>query len=348
MNEFEFTLILCSCQLWLELWYFALVPLPISSIMTLSAMMLGVEAPAVTSRANHQPLYTKQGQKVLAFYSHKKEKLSPFQVQVDADLTQKYEHLVCRTHLSNFHRETFQVEMDACLMHSFLAEQVFEYAEQVFQAAKAALQLDAEVLLTYKHAQEVAEFGRGKLPLDAERVRQFEEADLPLRLVPQTSADGCKVLQKMLSEASWQVDGKQIMDAEKRVIELRPNEDDEMCFVVRPFQMREDWERKVRYEVMSHVQKARFLGPSPQKDASLSFKAYINECYFFLEHKDKSTCRVWADGWCSKKGTTVGTNALGKCMTVVGAADQVGSRLSPTNLLWMLQNSNEDIEYIIQ
>lgn len=300
------------------------------------------------SRANHQPLYTKQGQKVLAFYSHKKEKMTSFQAQTDADLTQKYEYPVCRTHLSNFHRETFQVEMDACLMHSFLAERVFEYGEQVFQAAKAALRLDAEVLLTYKHAQEVAEFGRGRLPLDADRARQFEEAGLPLHLVPQTSADGCKVLQKMLSEASWLVVGEQIMDAEKRVIELRPNEDDKICFVVRPFQMRQDWESMVRYEVMSHVQKARFLGPCPQKDASFSFKAYRNEEYFFLEHKEKSICRVWADGWCLKEGTTVGTNALGKCMNLVAAAGQVGSRLSRINLLWMLQNSNKDIEYIIE
>ena len=78
--------------------------------------------------------------------------------------------------------------------------------------------------------------------------------------------------------------------------------------------------------------------------ARLSFQAYKQEGFFFLEHKEWTTCSVWADGYCENAKTSKGQNALGKCMNVCHQ-ELVGSKLSADMLTWMQSNSNLDVDY---
>ena len=293
---------------------------------------------------NHQHVFTTKGQAVLAFYTHKVEKLTAFQKRMDTELSVQYGYEVSRLHLSNFYAEEFAVEWDACLLHPFLADRFFAYPEQVFQAAKAKQAMDAEVLLTYNEVQECAEFGRGKLPLDEARVGRFEQCGLPLKLVRCEGDDGKKIIDKMVKEANWKKSENKFLDSAGHELVIRLDESDKKCFVVRPFELREGWQDVVRYQVMSHIQRARFFGPTPQRMARLSFQAYMQEGFFFLEHKDWRTCSIWADGYCDKQKTTKGQNALGKCMNVCHK-DEVGSKLPAPTLQWMKENSNVDVDY---
>jgi hypothetical protein len=238
---------------------------------------------------------------------------------------------------------------DPCLgRHIVLLNYSFSCGEQAFQAAKLEREEDVRVLLTYKKAQEAAEVGRGKLPVKEELAYLFRSLELELNLV---SVASCSSLLKTLeTEAGWRV-GKasctegglisEVLDGTGSRILIVPNAGGEECVYVRLVEMRKNWDLKLKYLVMSHVQHERFWGRNAQPSASRIYMILSGWKCFFVEHKKR--CQIWADGIDVDKGMVLGNNALGKCINICHKS--WGSLLSDTEIECTTRRSDVDVNY---